>query len=66
METSTKPQTELEDLLGSPPKKERMVTRCDGTQVPFSVEMLYEFLSDKLEGLNKEYMNLDLIVNKVK
>ena len=66
METSTKPQTELEDLLGSPPKKERMVTRCDGTQVPFSDEMLYGFLSDKLEGLNKQYIELDLIVNKVK
>ena len=66
METSTKPQTELEDLLVSPPKKERMVTRCDGTQVPFSDEMLYEFLSDKLEGLNKQYIELDLIVNKVK
>ena len=53
MEISNKPQTELEELLGTPPKKERMVTRCDGTQVPFSDDMLYEFLSDKLEGLNK-------------
>ena len=43
-----------------------MVTRQDGSQVPFSDQMLYDFLGDKLEGLNKQFMDLDLIVNKVK
>ena len=34
--------------------------------MPFSDQMLYDFLGDKLEGLNKQFMDLDLIVNKVK
>ena len=44
----------------------RMVTKQDGSQVPFSDQILLKYLEEKLYGLNKEYMNLDLIVGKVK
>ena len=45
--------TSLEQLMDSPPKKQRMVTRQDGSQVEFSEKILDEYLQDKLEGLNK-------------
>ena len=66
MELSSKPINDLDDLLHDSPQKARMVTRQDGSQVPFSDLTLTQFLEDKLEGLNKQYMDLSLIVNKVK
>ena len=66
MELASKPINDLDDLLRDSPQKARMVTRQDGSQVPFSDLTLTQYLEDKLEGLNKQYMDLSLIVNKVK
>ena len=43
----------------------RMVTKDDGTKVPFSEEHLRNSLSIQLEGLNRDLLNVDIILHKV-
>ena len=43
----------------------RLVTKLDGTKVPFSEEKLRTSLNAQLEGLNVEYLNIDIIMSKV-
>ena len=43
-----------------------MVTRQDGTQVEFKDEILKQYIENKVDGLNKQYMNVDIIIGKVK
>ena len=43
----------------------RMVTKSDGTKVPFSEAHFRESLQAHVEGLNQEYVNTDIIVSKV-
>ena len=70
VESKSRQETPLDDLMdnGSPTEiaNVRMVTRQDGSQVPFSDQILLKYLANKLEGLNRKYINLDLIVGKVK
>lgn len=44
---------------------QRMVTKLDGTQVPFEKSKLKAYLAGFLDGLNKEFLNLDIVVEKV-
>ena len=44
---------------------QRMVTKSDGKQEPFSLEKLQGHLRQCLEGLNKENFDLDMIADKV-
>ena len=43
----------------------RLVTKSDDTKVPFSEAHLRESLQRQLTGLNEEFVNIDIIVNKV-
>ena len=43
----------------------RLVERQDGTKVPYSEDKLKAALESKLEGLNREYVKLDIILAKV-
>ena len=43
----------------------RLVTKLDGTKVPFSEEKLRTSLNAQLEGLNIEFINIDIIMTKV-
>lgn len=43
----------------------KMIKKIDGTQEPFENEALKAHLSKYLDGLNKDYLNLDIIVEKV-
>lgn len=43
----------------------RMVTKDDGTKVPFSEEHLRNSLSIQLEGLNRDLLNVNIILSKV-
>ncbi len=43
----------------------RLVVKQDGSQVPFSEQILRADLERKLEGLNREYISVDIIVSKV-
>lgn len=42
-----------------------MVTKLDGSKEPFEPTELRTFLEKHLSGLNKEFMNLEIIVDKV-
>ena len=57
----------LKDQKSTAPiaEKIKMVVKADGTEEPFSVEKLHSHLSKLLEDLNKEYINLDIIIGKV-
>ena len=43
----------------------RMVTKEDGTKVPFSEASLLQSLENQLAGLNQEFISLDIIMAKV-
>ena len=43
----------------------KMVTKQDGSKVPYKEQTLYSYLETKLEGLNRSYMNLNIIIAKV-
>jgi len=43
----------------------RLVTKDDGSKVPYSEDHLRASLNCQLEGLNREYMNVDIILQKV-
>ena len=43
----------------------RMVTKADGSKVPFSDDHLRASLSAQLDGLNSDYINIDIILQKV-
>ena len=43
----------------------RLVTKQDGSQVPFSEQTLRTYLEEHLQGLNTEYISVDIIVGKV-
>ena len=43
----------------------RLVTKQDGTKVPFSDQILKEYLQARLEGLNQDYLQIDIILKKV-
>lgn len=43
----------------------RMVTKSDGSKVPYSTSLLRAHLESKIEGLNSELINLDIVVDKV-
>lgn len=43
----------------------RMVTKQDGSQVPFSEQTLRAYLEVQLAGLNSEYISIDIIIGKV-
>ena len=43
----------------------RMVTKEDGTKVPFSEATLLKSLDSQLEGLNQEFISRDIIMAKV-
>ena len=43
----------------------RMVTKDDGSKQPYSEEHLRAALDSQLEGLNRDYMNVDIILQKV-
>ena len=43
----------------------RLVTKLDGTKVPFSEEKLRTSLNAQLDGLNIEFINIDIIMTKV-
>lgn len=43
-----------------------MVTKQDGSKVPFADEILQKYIDSKLEGLNRTFMNVDIIIGKVK
>ena len=43
----------------------RLVTKQDGTKEPFNQATLQQSLEQQLEGLNQEYINLEIILAKV-
>ena len=43
----------------------RLVSKSDGSKMPFSEAHLRESLQNQLTGLNEEFVNIDIIVNKV-
>ncbi len=43
----------------------RMITKVDGTKVPFSEENLRTSLTAQLNGLNTDFINIDIILQKV-
>lgn len=43
----------------------RLVTKSDGSKVPYSEEHLRNCLETQMEGLNREYLNLEIILHKV-
>ena len=43
----------------------RLVSKSDGSKVPFSEQHLRAALEAELVGLNNEYINLDIILQKV-
>ena len=43
----------------------RMVTKQDGSKVPFSEAHLRQSLHKQIEGLNNKFINLDIIISKV-
>ena len=43
----------------------RMITKADGSKVPFSEENLRASLSAQLHGLNVDFINIDIIMQKV-
>ena len=43
----------------------RLVTKSDGTKVPYSEEHLRACLNSQLEGLHRDLMNVDIILSKV-
>ena len=43
----------------------RMVTKSNGTKIPYSEEHLRNSLDIQLEGLNRELINTDIIISKV-
>ncbi len=43
----------------------RMITKTDGIKVPFSEETLRASLSAQLHGLNSDFINIDIIMQKV-
>ena len=51
----------VEDGMGTT----RLVTCKDGTKEPYSETNLRASLDRQLEGLNKDYLNLDIIMTKV-
>lgn len=46
-------------------KNQKMVTKRDGSQQPFSTEHLTKSLTSMCEGLDMNYINIDIIVGKV-
>jgi len=42
-----------------------MVTKQDGTQSEYKDEILKQYIENKVDGLNKQYMNVDIIIGKV-
>jgi hypothetical protein len=43
----------------------RMVKNDDKTEEPFDIERLRASITNKIEGLNEKYINLDIITEKV-
>ena len=43
----------------------KMVTKQDGSKVPYKEQILISYLESKLDGLNQSYINLSIIVAKV-
>lgn len=43
----------------------RLVTKSDGSKVPFSEDHLRKCLETQMQGLNREYLNLEIILQKV-
>jgi transcriptional regulator NrdR family protein len=46
-------------------KNQKMVTKRDGTQEPYSTEELTKSLSSMCDGFDMNYINVDIIVGKV-
>lgn len=46
-------------------KNQKMITKRDGTQEPFSPEHLHKSLTNMCAGLDMNYINVDIIVGKV-
>lgn len=43
----------------------RLVTKSDGSKVPFSEDHLRSSINSQLEGLHRELINVNVIINKV-
>lgn len=46
-------------------KNTKMVTKRNGVQEPFSIEELHSSLLSMCDGLNMNFINIDIIVGKV-
>ena len=44
---------------------QRLITKQDGTKIPFEKDQLKKHLQSFLKGLNEKYINLDIVVEKV-
>ena len=57
----------LKDQTSTAPvaEKVKMVVKADGSQEPFNVDKLRAHLNQLLHDLNKEYINLEIIISKV-
>ena len=43
----------------------RLVTKTDGSQVPYSEAVLRTALNRQITGLNQDYLDIDIILSKV-
>ena len=43
----------------------RLVTKSDGSQVPYSEAVLRAALNRQITGLNQDYLDIDIILSKV-
>jgi hypothetical protein len=43
----------------------KMVTKRDGTQEPYNQEELHKYLTSMCDGLDMNYINVDIIVGKI-
>lgn len=65
-ETSTKMEMkENQSIVDEGTGTTRLITKNDGSKVPYQASILRESLQCKLDGLNQEFIDIDIILNKV-
>ena len=43
----------------------RMITKRDGTKIPFDEQVMRDYLMNHTKGLNQEFIDLEVIIKKV-